>query len=313
MKYSHVLVTGGAGFIGSHLVDALVKNGVTVRVIDDLSSGFKKNLDSLDKIEFIEEDISKLEVVQNVVSDIDIIFHIAANANVPLSVENPTLDYMSNVKGTFNLLKTCVDSEVKKVVFASSAAIFGEPKYLPIDEAHSTNPISPYGASKLAGELYGFAFQETYGIKFTSLRIFNAIGPRQPRYVIYDFLNKLKNDNSKLEILGTGKNIRDFIYVGDLVKIFMDCAEKAISDGKAYNLGTGVGISITELATKILKELNLKNTKLTYTGFSWKGDILKLISNPNKLNKDLNIKSFTPLSDALSDEIEWFQQKIGKI
>ncbi|NVM02408.1 MAG: SDR family NAD(P)-dependent oxidoreductase [Candidatus Helarchaeota archaeon] len=313
MKYSRVLVTGGAGFIGSHLVDALVKNGVTIRVIDDLSSGFKQNLEHLDKIEFIEEDISKLDVIQKVVSDIDIIFHIAANASVPMSVENPTLDYMSNMTGTFNLLKTCLDSEVKKIVYASSAAIFGEPKYLPINEEHSKMPISPYGASKLAAELYGFAFQETYGIKFTSLRIFNAIGPRQPRYVIFDFLNKLKKDNSNLDILGTGKNIRDFIYVGDVVKIFIDCAEKAISDGEAYNLGTGVGISITELAIKILKELNLNNTKLTYTGFSWKGDILKLISNPNKLKKDLNIKKFTPLSEALSDEINWFQQKIGKI
>lgn len=314
IKWNKALVTGGAGFIGSHLVDALVKNRTDVRVIDDLSAGLKKNLENyLDTIEFIEGDISEFNIVQEAISDVDVVFHIAANASIPKAVENPLLDFMSNAMGTVNLLKASLNSGVKKIVYASSAAIFGEPKYFPIDENHPTMPISPYGASKLTGEVYGFAFQETYGIKFSALRIFNAIGPRQPRYVIYDFLNKLRKDKSKLEILGKGKNIRDFVYVGDIVKAFIKCAEKSISDGKVYNLGTGIGISIEELARQILKQLNLTKTTLYYTGFSWKGDIMKLISNPAKLMKDFEIKKFTPLSEALSDEINWFRKNVGDI
>ncbi|MHA1379044.1 MAG: SDR family NAD(P)-dependent oxidoreductase [Candidatus Helarchaeota archaeon] len=314
MKWHKVLVTGGAGFIGSHIVDALFKKGIDIKVIDDLSSGFKANLENiLDSINFIKADISDFEVIKDAISDIEVVFHIAANANVPLSVKDPTLDYISNVRGTFNILKAAMNSNVKKIVYASSAAIFGEPKYLPIDEKHSRIPISPYGASKLTGEIYGFAFQETYGVKFTALRIFNAIGPRQPRYVIYDFLNKLRQNKSKLEVLGTGKNIRDFIYVGDVVKAFINSAEKSVSDGEAYNLGTGKSISITQLAEKILEELSLKNTKLEYTGFSWPGDILKLVSKPDKLKKQLDIQNFTPLSEAISDEINWFKEKVGGI
>ncbi|MHA1302029.1 MAG: SDR family NAD(P)-dependent oxidoreductase, partial [Candidatus Helarchaeota archaeon] len=314
MKYSKALVTGGAGFIGSHTVDALIKTGIEVKVIDDLSAGLKENLNHIEnEIEFIQGDVSNYKLVKDSISDVDVIYHLAANASVPTSVENPTLDYMSNATGTFNVLKASIESDVKKIIYASSAAIFGEPKYLPIDEEHPKIPISPYGASKLAGEIYCFAFRETYGLEFTALRIFNCIGPRQPRYVIYDFLKKLRKDKSRLEILGTGKNIRDFIYVGDVVNVFIKCAEQSISNGKAYNLGTGSSISITELAQKILENLKLKNTKLEYTGFSWKGDILKLISDPSKLKKDLGIGKFTPLSEALTDEINWFSQKIGDV
>lgn len=314
IKWNKALVTGGSGFIGSHIVDALVKKDVEVKVLDDLSSGFKSNLENvIDKIEFIKADIADFDTIKKVVSDIEVIFHLAANADVPKSVEDPILDFISNAKGTFNILNASTNSNVKKIIYASSAAIFGELKYLPIDEGHPKKPISPYGASKLSGELYGFAFQESFGIKFTALRIFNAIGPRQPRYVIYDFLNKLRKDKTKLEILGTGENIRDFIYVGDVVKAFINAAELSISDGQAYNLGTGIGISISDLAKEILKKLGLNSTKLEYTGISRSYDILKLVSKPDKAKEHLNIKNITSLSDALSDEINWFKEKVGGI
>ncbi len=314
MRWNKALVTGGAGFIGSHLVDGLIKNGIDIMVIDDLSAGLKENIKNhLDKIEFIKGDIADYELLEKAVTDVDIIFHVAANASIPTAVNDPILDYNSNARGSFNILEASRRNSVKKIVYASSAALFGMPKYFPIDEDHPTIPISPYGASKLAGESYGFAYQETYGIKFSSLRIFNAIGPRQPRYVIFDFLKKIRKNKSQLEILGTGENIRDFIYVDDVVRAFMTCADKSIADGKAYNLGTGVGTSVIELARLILGRLNLNNTKLTYTESRGRWDILKLVSNPSRLSKDLGITKFTPLTDALDDEIEWFRQNVGEL
>ncbi|MHA1797898.1 MAG: SDR family NAD(P)-dependent oxidoreductase [Candidatus Helarchaeota archaeon] len=308
------LVTGGAGFIGSHLVDHLIKKKYTVTVVDDLSAGTLKNIEQVkDQIKFIKGDIADHEFIKSIFQeDFDYIFHLAANASVPTSVDNPRLDFNANAFGTFNLLEASIDRSVKKIVYASSAAVYGEPQYTPIDEKHPLCPISPYGASKLAGEAYGLACATTYGIRFTSLRIFNCIGPRQPRYVIFDFLNKLLKNKKELEILGTGENVRDFIYVEDVCEAFVQSAEKKATDGKAYSLGTGKSVTITQLAKQILNNLNLNDTKLKYTGFSWKGDVKKLIADNSKALKDFSLK-ITPLSDALDHEIKWFQENVSII
>jgi len=256
-----VLVTGGAGFIASHLVDILVEKGATVTALDNLKDGKIENLEeSKDKICFKKMDVRDYEGLQNIFKEkeIEIIFHFAANANVPYSVKDPKYDFETNAFGTFNILKSCVDNDIEKVIYASSAAVYGEPEYTPIDEIHPLNPISPYGASKLAGEKLGFAYYHTYGIPFVSMRIFNTYGPRQPRYVMFDFLKKLKNNPKKLEVLGTGEQIRDYCYVADMAKVFLLAAENEAAVGEAFNIAGGNPISIKELAELMVRIMGLE-------------------------------------------------------
>lgn len=161
----NTLVTGGAGFIGSNLIDLLVDKGAKVTVIDNLKDGPMENLDRvIDKICFEKGDVRDGQKVNEIIdkNEIEIVFHLAANANVPYSVEHPRYDFETNALGSLNVLESCRDNQVEKMIYASSAAVYGEPEYTPIDETHPLNPISPYGASKLAGERLGFAYHRTY-------------------------------------------------------------------------------------------------------------------------------------------------------
>jgi len=304
IKGKNVLVTGGAGFIGSHLVDRLVADGSEVVVIDNLQAGKMENLESvLDRITFIKGDIRDVELLKRAIADVDVVFHIGANASVPDSVENPRYDFETNALGTFNVLEASTNSDVKKIVYASSAAVYGEPEYTPIDEGHPLQPISPYGASKLAGEKMGFAFNETYGLDFTAIRIFNTYGPRQPRYVMYDFIKKLRKNPKKLEVLGTGEQVRDCCYISDMVDAFMLVAEKG---DEIYNAAGGIPTSIKELAEFMVSEIS-PNAKIQYGVKSWKGDINTLIADITKL-RDLGFKPKVPLEEGVRNLIRWFEE-----
>ncbi|MCD5409186.1 MAG: GDP-mannose 4,6-dehydratase [Methanocellales archaeon] len=309
MRYNNALVTGGAGFIGSHLVGRLVEDGLDVTVIDNLHAGKPENLDSSKGgATLIKGDIRDVELLKRVIVDVDIVFHIGANASVPYSVENPRYDFETNALGTFNILEASVNSNVKKVVYASTAAVYGEPEYIPIDEKHPLRPISPYGASKLAGESVGMAFKETYGLNFASIRIFNTYGPRQPRYVIYDFIMKLRRDPKNLEVLGTGEQVRDYCYVSDMVDAFMLMAEKG--DG-IYNAAGGVPTSIRELAELMVSEIS-PGAEIQYGGKTWKGDINTLIADITKL-RNLGFAPKVDLRIGVKKMIEWFNAvKISK-
>ena len=309
MRYNNALVTGGAGFIGSHLVGRLVEDGLDVTVIDNLHAGKPENLDSSKGgTTLIKGDIRDVELLKRVIVDVDIVFHIGANASVPYSVENPRYDFETNALGTFNILEASVNSNVKKVVYASTAAVYGEPEYIPIDEKHPLRPISPYGASKLAGESVGMAFKETYGLNFASIRIFNTYGPRQPRYVIYDFIMKLRRDPKNLEVLGTGEQVRDYCYVSDMVDAFMLMAEKG--DG-IYNAAGGVPTSIRELAELMVSEIS-PGAEIQYGGKTWKGDINTLIADITKL-RNLGFAPKVDLRIGVKKMIEWFNAvKISK-
>lgn len=313
LKRKNVLVTGGAGFIASHLVDLLVEKGSNVTVIDNLKDGKSENLEkSRGKICFKKLDVRDFDGLQQVIKEeeIEIIFHLAANANVPYSVENPKYDFETNTIGTFNVLKCCMDNDIKKVVYASSAAVYGEPEYTPIDENHPLNPISPYGASKLAGEKLGFAYHATYGIPFVSMRIFNTYGPRQRRYVMFDFLMKLKENPKKLEVLGSGEQIRDYCYVIDTAKAFMLAAEKENAIGKAFNIAGGNPISIKKLAGLMVRILGLGgNTEIYYTGKSWKGDIVKLVADISKIKNKLEFKPEMRLDEGILKLKGWFENE----
>ncbi|MCK4250321.1 GDP-mannose 4,6-dehydratase [candidate division WOR-3 bacterium] len=311
LKDKNILVTGGAGFIPSHLVDLAVEKGGNVTALDNLKDGKIENLEvSKDKIHFKKIDVRDFDKVKRIIKEkeIEIVFHFAANANVPYSVEDPKYDFETNALGTCNVLKSCLDNDVEKIIYASSAAVYGEPEYTPIDEKHSLNPISPYGASKLAGEKLGFAYYYTYGIPFVSMRIFNTYGPRQPRYVMFDFLKKLRNNPHKLEVLGTGEQIRDYCYVSDTTKAFILAAENENAVGKSFNIAGGNPISIKELAELMIRILRLEgNTEIYYTGKSWEGDIVRLVANVNKIKSELRFRPKVELKDGILRLKEWFE------
>jgi len=311
LKHKKVLVTGGAGFIGSHLVDSLVSCGAEVTIIDNLSSGNLKNLNNtIHKVKFKKIDVRNYLEIKRIIKEdeIEIIFHCAANANVPYSVENPAYDFEVNVIGTFNILMSAMECGIERIIYASSAAVYGEPEYIPIDEKHPLNPVSPYGASKLACEKLGFAYHHTYGIGFTSLRIFNAYGPRQRKHVIYDTIKKLKENRSKLEVLGTGEQVRDFCYVTDIVKSFLLAAKNKNSIGEVFNIGSGQATSIYELVNLITESMGLRqNIVIKYTGRSWRGDIKRLVAD---ISKAINILGFRPevsLNEGIVRVIKWLE------
>ena len=309
MKLSRVLVTGGAGFIGSWLSEALVSRGALVRVLDNFQSGVTSNVNYiLDSIELIKGDVRNYETVEKAVEDMEFIYHLAANASVPASTNDPEYDFGANALGTFNVLKAaCEKGNDPVMIYASSAAVYGEPSYVPIDESHPLNPISFYGASKVAGEAYCKAFHHIHGLKTVILRLFNTYGPRQPRYVMYDLLRKLNQNPSRLQILGTGEQKRDFTYVTDCVNAFLLAVEKPNAIGKTINIGTGLEITIRQIADMILELLGLTGTtEVTYSGESWKGDVKHLLAD-NRLSREL--LGYNPkitIETGLKNLIMWY-------
>jgi UDP-glucose 4-epimerase len=310
---ANALVTGGAGFIGSHLVDALVDAGANVTAIDNLKKGRLENIaGSKDHINFRKIDVRDYNRVKEVVKDQQIIFHLAANASVPTSVSDYCYDFETNAMGTFNILRAAIENKVKKVIFTSSAAVYGEPVYVPTDESHALNPVSPYGSTKMTGEAIGLAYGRTFGIDFTTVRVFNNYGPRQTHYVIYDLLEKLWKDSARLEVLGDGTQVRDYCYVADGVRALLLIAEKDCSRGQVYNLAGGNPIQIRDLVKLIIDVLGLKRVRVEYTGYSWKGDINRLIADITKI-RELGFEPEINLRDGIIKMVKWYEKVISKV
>ena len=216
-----VLVTGGAGFIGSHLVDRLVAEGYSVRVVDNLSSGRLENLRrhlKLKAIELIIGDLKDPQTAFKAVEGVDVVFHLAANPEVRVSTTNPEIHFNENVLATFRLLEAMRKKGVKELVFASSSSVYGEPEVIPVGEDAPIKPVSVYGASKAACENLIHAYSKLYGIKAIVLRYANVVGPRLRHGVIWDLIIKLRRNPSELEILGDGKQVRSYIYVDDALE-----------------------------------------------------------------------------------------------
>jgi UDP-glucose 4-epimerase len=264
-----VLVTGGAGFIGSHLVDRLLKEGYEVRVLDDLSSGKMENLQShieSGKVDFVKADIRDALAVKKSMQDICIVVHLAAQASVPFSVEHPDETFDINVKGTVNLLRSAAEETVKKFVFISSCAVYGASGADPISEGTKTDPISPYAESKLLGERYCLGFDERKLFPAVVLRLFNVYGLRQglSEYsgVITRFIDRLKH-NLPLIIYGDGSQTRDFVHVSNVVDAICCALSGCNGEGEIFNIGSGNCVSLKELAATMLDVVH-SNVTITF-------------------------------------------------
>lgn len=264
-----VLVTGGAGFIGSHLVDALVARGDTVTVLDNLSNGSMDNLKNHTNnpgFQFIQGDIRDAKAIENAVAGVDAIIHEAAMISVPLSIEDPELAHSVNSEGTQALLKASLERGVKRFVYASSCAVYGEQAKLPISEDTSPNPLSPYARSKLVAEQSCRTFYELEGLKTVCLRYFNVYGARQTgEYagVMTKFMERLRTNRGPV-IYGDGEQTRDFIYVGDVVDATLLALEREGVAGKTLNVGTGKATSINELCGIFLRLTGKTELEPTY-------------------------------------------------
>ncbi|MCS7124891.1 MAG: SDR family oxidoreductase [Candidatus Bathyarchaeota archaeon] len=256
-----ILVTGGAGFIGSHLVERLLREDHNVIVLDDLSSGRIENLNLKNhKLSFFQGDVCDKKIVKKVLKNVEVVFHLAALIDVSFSVENPAVVNHVNVCGALNVLEESVKGGVEKFIFASSCAVYGDPQHLPIDEEHPTDPISPYAVSKLAVEKYCRAFSKLYGLKTVSLRLFNVYGPRQEGKaysgVITQMIQRLKSGKPPI-IFGDGTQTRDFVYVLDVVDAFYKAMNVKECAGE-INIGSGEETSIKELAKLLMEKFGLE-------------------------------------------------------
>ncbi len=286
-----VVVTGGAGFIGSHLCRTLVENNAKVTVFDNLSSGKIDNIkDIKTKLKFVKGDIRDPDELKEATKNSKVIFHLAAQSSVPFSMENPKEDCEINVVGTVNVLEAARKAGAR-VVFASSSAAYGNPKKKPTPETYPTHPIAFYGLTKLIGEKYCRFFNENFGLEVVMLRIFNVYGPNC-HGAIYDFLNKLRENSDKLEVLGTGRQSRDFIYVSDMVNFLLKAATSPTAVGEVFNVGTGITTSVSELAKMIVFLLGLKDVDIYFKGGqAWEGDMdITLADN----NKAVNMLQWSP-------------------
>lgn len=307
---ARVLVTGGCGFLGSHLVERLVADGMVVTVFDSMRAGSIENLSAVaNQVRLVQGDIRDRAAVEAALHQAEphVVYHLAANASVPGSVEDPAYDFEANAVGTFVLLDAMRRLSMKpRVILASSGAVYGQPDRFPITEDFPLRPISPYGYSKLCAEHIARMFLDVYGIPTVIARIFNSYGPRVPRYIVYDFLRKLQRDPTRLEILGDGKQQRDFTYVTDTVSALVLLAEKG-EPGEAYNVSSGQNHSVTELATVLVEVLGLKDVQFVYTGSSWTGDAQYWKVDVSKL-RALGFEGCATLRHGLEATARWYRE-----
>ena len=291
----NVLVTGGAGFIGSHLVPQLLELGHSVTVLDNLSTGKLRNLDGVlnhPKFTFQRGDILDKSIPQKVFDGVDSVIHLAALIDISASVADPIQNYEVNVNGTFNMLQAAIKHNLKRFVFASSTAVYGDVKTLPVQENIALHPISPYAASKVAGEAYCSAFANCFELETISLRFFNIYGLRSENSpysgVITKFLQKIAKGEA-LTIDGDGEQTRDFVHVTDVVRAVILALEHEGLKGEVFNVCTGVPTSINQLAT-ILKMVTGKNPVVKH-GPARLGDIRSSYGDPAKAAENLGFKT----------------------
>ncbi len=304
---SRVVVTGAAGFIGSHPVDALAAARARVVAFDDFSDGRPENLAAaLPEITLVKGSVADAAALASAVDGADFVFHLAANASVPRSAERPDLDFEANVAGTHRVIEAIrrLPAPRPRLVFTSSAAVYGEPIREPMDESHPFAPKSPYGGGKLAAEFLLEASARCFDLDVRRVRLFNTYGPRQRKYVMFDLLEKLRRDPRRLEMLGAGDQVRDYGYVSDTVDALLLVGAHPGARGHVYNAAGDRAIDVRALVDLVVSLLGIPPPAVTYSGASWPGDIRRWIGDTSKL-RALGYAPRVPLEEGLRALIAW--------
>lgn len=312
LKGKLCLVTGGAGFIGSHLVDKLIKKGSIVRVLDNLATGKLDNISSHlnnKKFEFISGSVTEGPDVERAVNKVDIIFHLAC-LGVRHSISHPFENHRVNAEGALIVLDAAYKSKVKKLIYCSSSEVYGTAQNIPMSEDHPTNPCTVYGSSKLAGEAYARAYHKTYGMHTVILRPFNTYGPRShhegdageviPKSIVRA-LNK-----QPIIVFGNGLQTRDFTFVEDTARAMVLAAENDNMIGQTFNIGNNFEVSIKDLAQLLLKQISDKNVNIEFTP-GRPGDVLRLFADSSKFRQSCGWRPETDFEEGLRKTIDYFR------
>jgi UDP-glucose 4-epimerase len=306
------LVTGGAGFIGSHIVEELLREGASVRVLDNFSSGKRENLEAFHgDLEIHTGDLRDAQAIKAATQDVDLVFHLAAFVSVPQSMTEPETCFAINVAGTVTLLEEARRSGVRKVVVSSSTAVYGNPDKFPTDETMPLRPLSPYALSKQVNELYARLYTQTYNLPVTALRYFNVYGPRQSpdsdyAAAISKFTRQLVN-GKPITIYGDGKQSRDFIFVKDVVRANLLAAETGAA-GEAFNICTGRETSLLDLLEE-LSEVSPHHQPQVRFEAPRPGDIYRSKGDPAKAAAILGFRAGTSLAKGLAQTMEWMKSE----
>lgn len=286
----NILITGGAGFIGSHLCDALLVRGHHLTVVDNLILGKMENIEHLlhhPSFQFIQEDILHTDTLREIFKKghFDMVYHLAANSDIQKGGKDPMVDYNLTFNTTFNILQMMKEFEIKKFFFASTSAIYGESYDVLNEDYGPLQPVSNYGAGKLASEAFISAFSSTYKIQTWITRFPNVVGERFTHGVIYDFIHKLQKNPKELEVLGNGEQCKPYVYVKDLVAGILYVTDHASADYNVYMLGSDTRTKVKEIAAMVIEEMGLDAT-IHYTGGDrgWVGDVPEFRYNLDKVN-----------------------------
>ncbi|MGC8936426.1 MAG: SDR family NAD(P)-dependent oxidoreductase [Candidatus Methanomethylicaceae archaeon] len=311
-----ILITGGAGFIGAKLAEELIKSGNLVKIFDDLSSGRISNISHLLKTgaaEFIKGDVRDFAALKEASSDCEIIYHLAAQSSVPFSMEQPDLDMEINIKGTINVLRAAHEV-MSKVIFTSSSTVYGNAVKIPTPEDEVLVPYSFYGLSKMAAEHYCRIFSEQYNVPTVILRLFNIYGPRNNKGLMIDLYRKLLRDQKRLELLGSGNQLKDYLYIDDAVEALLLAPERAKCQGEAYNIGSGESYTVFQIAELMLEILGLRDVEVVARGGkAWLGDVELTRPDISKAERDLGWRPKIGIKDGITRTIIWFEETLGKI
>lgn len=306
---AHFLVTGGAGFIGSHLAEELVRRGHTVRVADALITGKRSNLDHLPQVEFLEGDLADLTFARRAVAGVEVVLHQAAIPSVPRSVSDPITSHRANVDGTLNVLVAAHDARVRRVLFAASSAAYGNTLTLPKHEEMPNDPLSPYALQKVVGEQYLRMFTRLYGLETVSLRYFNVFGPRQDPSSAYSgvisvFATALL-DGRAPTIYGDGEQTRDFTYVSDVVDGVLRACDAPEANGEVINVAAGGRISLN-LLFETMKQLVGSHVTPTYAP-ARDGDVRDSQADIGKARRLLAFEPRVSLEEGLRRTVDWYR------